>query len=147
MGPPAVLVENVAEALKPLQEELGKMVAAVADIWEETTRELTESIHELGGRIESLKIVAKKIDTGAGDGDDEGPGGVHADVQQRRKKRRRGSKVTTANAPTKSQRSTMFSIVRKSLDIFQLVKLRVSFAFSINIGFRTRCIVDFNLHR
>ncbi|CUA70202.1 hypothetical protein RSOLAG22IIIB_00552 [Rhizoctonia solani] len=83
MGPPAVLGENVAEILKPLQEELGRMAAAIASI-SETTHGLTKSIHELGERFKVVEAAAKKPDSGAGsDGDDEGPGGTRGEVQRR----------------------------------------------------------------
>ncbi|CUA73454.1 Putative serine/threonine-protein kinase/receptor R826 [Rhizoctonia solani] len=64
-GPPAVLVEStIAEALKPLQEDLRRVVTAMTDI-SKINDGLTKSVYELNERIESLEVALKKLDPSA----------------------------------------------------------------------------------
>ncbi|CAE6412069.1 unnamed protein product [Rhizoctonia solani] len=115
MGPPAVLVENVCKVLEPLQEEIRHMASIMTGI-SKTTCDTSKTIHELSEQIKSLEVAVKKLDPSAGsDGDDEGLGGAQGEVQRPPKKRARSSKETSANEPTKGQRTVMFSVVRKAL--------------------------------
>ncbi|EUC59248.1 hypothetical protein RSOL_305030, partial [Rhizoctonia solani AG-3 Rhs1AP] len=59
MGPPAVLVDNVVEILKPLQEEVERVGKVLTDI-SDTTFDTSETVHELSERMKSLEIAVKK---------------------------------------------------------------------------------------
>ncbi|KAG8755226.1 hypothetical protein FRC11_006171 [Ceratobasidium sp. 423] len=108
-GAPAILVENVAEILEPIRQELRHMTEAIEGGLE-TSRGVAETMKELRDRIESLEAAVQKlrVDPYAGsDADDEDEG--------RRSSKRGSKKQVEGNAPPPEQRERMVPIVRKAV--------------------------------
>ncbi|KAG8730876.1 hypothetical protein FRC11_005591 [Ceratobasidium sp. 423] len=116
MGPPAVLVKDVAKVLELLQGELGCVVTITTDLLE-TTHELSETIQELSGQVKSLEEAVQKLNPSARDDtDDEGSDGEEGKEQPHPCKCPWSLKETAVvKQPTKGERGIMFLIIQKAL--------------------------------